>query len=111
VIHIDSEGVDGLLARARAGTDRVHVVDGGTTRAEVLARFADVLDFPEWFGGNLDALMDCLRDVADRHEDPWTLVWAPGDTEPDGGADPGVLGVLSSLEEEYPGVSVVVADR
>lgn len=111
MIHIDSEGVDGLLERARTSADRVHVVDGGTTRAEVLARFAEVLDFPEWFGGNLDALMDCLRDVADGQEDPWTLVWAPGDTEPDGGADPGVLGVLSSLEEEYPRVSVVVADR
>lgn len=111
MIHIEAGGVEGLLARARAGTDHVHLVDGGTDRAEALARFATELDFPGWFGGNLDALMDCLRDVADRHEHPWTLVWRPGAVEPDGGTDPGILGVLSSLEEEYAGVSVVVADR
>ena len=31
-------------------------------------RFAEALVLPEHFGRNLDALMDCLRDVADRHE-------------------------------------------
>ena len=29
MIHIEAAGVDGLLARAAAGTDHVHVVDGG----------------------------------------------------------------------------------
>ncbi|WP_435203547.1 barstar family protein [Janibacter sp. GS2] len=117
MIHIEAAGVDGLLARAAAGTDHVHLVDGGAGREETYDRFADALAFPEHFGRNLDALMDCLRDVADRHEAPWTLIWRPGQdvgpTAPslDTGSDPGVIGVLADLEREYAGVSVVVADR
>ena len=33
------------------------------SKAEFLARIATALDFPEHFGGNLDALADCLSDV------------------------------------------------
>jgi hypothetical protein len=29
----------------------------------VLRRFGDALDFPDWYGGNLDALVDCLWDA------------------------------------------------
>ena len=32
---------------------------------EALAFIADELDFPEYFGGNLDALADCLGDTCD----------------------------------------------
>ena len=63
--------------------------------------------FPPTDATNLDALMDCLRDVADRHDGPWTLVWRPSH----GGADPGVLDVLGDLDDEYPDLSIVVADR
>ena len=107
MIHIEAAGVDGLLARAVAGTDHVHLVDGGADREETYDRFVEALLLPEHFGRNLDALMDCLRDVADRHEGPWTLVWRPGH----GGADPGVLDVLGDLDDEYPDLSIVVADR
>lgn len=119
MIHIEAAGVDGLLARAVAGTDHVHLVDGGADREEIYDRFAEALLFPEWFGRNLDALLDCLRDVADRHDRPWTLVWRPGRHDaPDPhletgstGTDPGVLGVLSDLDGEYADLSIVVADR
>lgn len=119
MIHIEAAGVDGLLARAAAGTDHVHLVDGGADREEAYDRFVEALGFPDHFGRNLDALMDCLRDVADRHTAPWTLVWRPGrrdapdPTVPglDTGTDPGIIGVLADLEGEYAGVSVVVADR
>lgn len=117
MIHIESAGVDGLLARAAAGTDHVHLVDGGADREETYDRFVAALAFPDHFGRNLDALMDCLRDVADRHDAPWTLVWRPGrHAAPDvvgldTGTDPGIIGVLADLEDECPGVSVVVADR
>lgn len=30
----------------------------------VLREIADVLSFPDWFGGNLDALSDCLNDLS-----------------------------------------------
>ena len=29
----------------------------------VLRRLGDALDFPDWYGGNLDALVDCLCDA------------------------------------------------
>jgi hypothetical protein len=119
VIHIEAAGVDGLLARAVAGTDHVHLVDGGADREEIYDRFARGLLFPAHFGRNLDALMDCLRDVADRHDAPWTLVWRPGHHDapdpmhPGGGVgtDPAILDVLSDLDDEYPDLSIVVADR
>ncbi len=105
MIHMEAAGVDGLLARAVAGTDHVHLVDGGADREETYDRFVEALLLPEHFGRNLDALMDCLRDVADRHEAPWTLVWRPG------APDAGVLHILADLDEEYPDLSIVVADR
>ncbi|WP_338751378.1 barstar family protein [Janibacter alittae] len=116
MIHIEAAGVDGLLARAAAGTDHVHVVDGGTDRSEIYDCFVEALALPDHFGHNLDALMDSLRDVADRHEAPWTLVWRPGRPVPGpegaaSGTDEGVLGVLAALEREYAHLSVVVADR
>jgi RNAse (barnase) inhibitor barstar len=42
------------------------VVDGraARTRAAFFEEVARVLDFPPYFGGNWDALVDCLRDVA-----------------------------------------------
>lgn len=119
MIHIESAGVDGLLARAAAGTDHLHLVDGGADREETYDRFVEALGFPDHFGRTLDALIDCLRDVADRHDAPWTLVWRPGHhdapdpTVPglDTGTDPGIISVLADLEQEYDGVSIVVADR
>ncbi|MDN5716696.1 MAG: barstar family protein [Janibacter sp.] len=119
MIHIEAAGVDGLLARAVAGTDHVHLVDGGADREGIYDHFAEALLFPEHFGRNLDALMDSLRDVADRHDAPWTLVWRPGHHDapdpgrPGGGAgtDPAVLEVLADLDDEYPDLSIVIADR
>jgi hypothetical protein len=36
----------------------------GAGKAEMLAAFARALDFPAWFGGNWDALEDCLTDLS-----------------------------------------------
>lgn len=114
MIHIEAAGVDGLLARAAAGTDHVHLVDGGADREETYDRFVETFALPGHFGRNLDALMDVLRDVADQHAAPWTLVWRPGVGAGAGSGretDPGVLDVLADLEREYPDLSVVIADR
>lgn len=39
------------------------VLKGAATKAELLERIARTLEFPEWFGGNWDALEDCLTEV------------------------------------------------
>jgi len=53
---------------ARLASDGYRVVqlDAASwhSSAIMLADFAAALSFPDYFGGNLDALVDCLRDVA-----------------------------------------------
>ena len=34
-----------------------------TTREELHKQMEQTLDFPEWYGGNLDALYDCLTEL------------------------------------------------
>lgn len=41
---------------------------GGIADKQTLhARIAEALDFPDWYGNNLDALMDCLTDLDTTH--------------------------------------------
>jgi RNAse (barnase) inhibitor barstar len=37
---------------------------GCTDKQEALERFQVALKFPDWFGGNWDALADCLADMS-----------------------------------------------
>jgi len=37
------------------------------TRDDLLRGIADAMQFPDYFGMNWDALIDCLRDLPDRH--------------------------------------------
>jgi RNAse (barnase) inhibitor barstar len=62
--------------RGRLGTTgvvRVYSVPGSavTDKKTLLVAVASALDFPDYFGGNWDALLDCLRDMgwtdADTH--------------------------------------------
>lgn len=39
------------------------LLEGAATKADLLQRMACTLKFPEWFGGNWDALEDCLTEV------------------------------------------------
>ena len=36
-----------------------------TAMADIHRILAEELEFPEWYGGNLDALHDCLTELAD----------------------------------------------
>ena len=40
---------------------------GSADKKELHVRIADALDFPHWYGHNLDALMDCLTDLDETH--------------------------------------------
>lgn len=41
---------------------------------DALARMALALDFPEWFGGNWDALADCVSDLSWKPADGYVLL-------------------------------------
>jgi ribonuclease inhibitor len=49
---------------------RYAVIDGGTIsdRAELHRQLARVLELPDWYGANLDALYDCLTDCFEGTE-------------------------------------------
>lgn len=105
--------LDGLLADAREEGREVRVVRATDTKAGTLEAFADVLDFPAWFGGNLDALADCLHHLASTTAGEWELVV-------DGTAalsreDPRTAAVLRGLLGEvalaHPRFHVTVVDR
>jgi len=50
-------------------------LDGCRDKAELLERTATALAFPQWFGGNWDALYDCLADLGWRSAPGHLLVF------------------------------------
>ena len=62
-------GADDAAALARSAHElgfafvRIELA-GCADKAQLLARTAEALHFPDWFGHNLDALADCLVDLA-----------------------------------------------
>ncbi|MGH3620822.1 MAG: barstar family protein [Sciscionella sp.] len=59
-------GVERVKAEAVQRGAHPHVVDGSTvsTKDGAMTAIADALSFPDYFGRNLDALYDCLRDLS-----------------------------------------------
>jgi RNAse (barnase) inhibitor barstar len=55
-----------------------HVIDGTTirNRDDFYDAVAVALSFPDWFGRNLDALYDSLRDLSWLPEGEHVLVWS-----------------------------------
>lgn len=62
-----------VAASVRAAGWALAPLDGwaAESRDEVLAAIGVALDFPEYYGANLDALWDCLRDLPG----PTVLLW------------------------------------
>ncbi len=76
VYFVDARDGDALATAAKAlGFALVRIdFDGCSDKAEALARIARAMDFPEWFGGNWDALADCLSDLSWRPADGYVLL-------------------------------------
>jgi Barstar (barnase inhibitor) len=70
-----------VTASARERGAHPHHVDGSgvTGKADALAAVAAALSFPDYFGANLDALFDCLRDLAWLPTGEHVLVWSRPD--------------------------------
>ena len=63
---VDARESVALADAAEALDFRVAQVDlaGGSDKDSVLRAFATALQFPQWFGGNFDALADSLGDLS-----------------------------------------------
>jgi RNAse (barnase) inhibitor barstar len=73
---LSSEAVAGIRARAATlGLDCVSIdLEACDEKAEFLDRVSRALGFPAWFGGNWDALFDCLADLGWRPAPGYVLV-------------------------------------
>ena len=69
-----------LTAVANSKGYGVYRIDlsGITDKAALMDRLQDVLQFPEWFGRNWDALEDCLTDMAWRDDVGYVLLFHGG---------------------------------
>jgi len=58
-----------------SGLDTVQVsFEGLKGKEDLLRTLAADLGFPKWFGGNWDALEDCLSDLSWRDAQGWVLI-------------------------------------
>jgi Barstar (barnase inhibitor) len=93
-----------VVADARRQGVAVHRIGPVATKAELLAGFARALRFPDWFGGNWDALSDALRDLSWLPEGPHVVVWA-GASKADPAAYETALEVLQQATGESAGTA------
>jgi RNAse (barnase) inhibitor barstar len=76
VLDLTPEAVAALLRLAASlGLDAARIdLAGCCDKQEFLARTAKALGFPDWFGGNWDALFDCLADLSWRPAAGYVLI-------------------------------------
>ena len=81
---------------------------GCTGTSEVLARFQEELNFPDSFGGNWDALNDCLTDFSWKKAVGYLLVIEkPGDFRESGDDDfDTLISILSDASASWSGLGV-----
>jgi hypothetical protein len=72
--------------------------DGCAGKDDALARIANALRFPAWFGGNWDALADSVADLSWLPAPGYLLLLARADAWRE--ADPEAFGMLSAILEE-----------
>ncbi|BCW52605.1 hypothetical protein StoSoilB13_49470 (plasmid) [Arthrobacter sp. StoSoilB13] len=79
IYSADTWTIEELQEQVADAGRRTILVPPATTKSGVLEVFGQVLDFPEYYGVNLDALNDSLHDFADALSDddgtPVTMIW------------------------------------
>lgn len=99
-VQPESNNVDEVVAAAKDRGAHPHVVDGNLVRDKesALDAIASALSFPDYFGKNLDALYDLLRDLSWLDECEHVLIWTAPETLRD--ADPsGYTGIERTLRD------------
>jgi hypothetical protein len=74
-VHRLSGSRSEILAEAESAGITVHVVDSPRSKMAALDAIGAALSFPPWYGRNLDALEDCLRDLSWLPAGPHALIW------------------------------------
>lgn len=111
--HVDD--AHRALAQARARGAVVHQIGPVTSTAAALDAIGAALDFPAWYGRNLDALYDCLVDLSWQPAGEHVLIWTRHQELE--AADPhGYRAVLAVLDDAAAAssqrpLSVLLADR
>lgn len=79
-VHFAEQPPDSTgLEKARI---RVAQLDGGaiSSKQDLMAALAEALEFPDYFGGNWDALDECLRDLGSwLQADGYVVVFTSGE--------------------------------
>ena len=85
---------------------RIAIIDGSaiTSMTDIHAALAQQLSFPAWYGGNLDALHDCLTGL--HQETVVSLIHGEALQETLGPAYTRLCRVLSDSAEENPYLTV-----
>jgi RNAse (barnase) inhibitor barstar len=109
----DKADLEGLIADAVEEGRQVQVVPGRATKQATLEAFSETLNFPEWFGMNLDALADCLDTLARESDGEWEIVWdnIADLRRDDPRAAAGIEAILRELNDEHPKVHVTLINR
>jgi RNAse (barnase) inhibitor barstar len=89
---------DHALAHARARGATTHVIGPVTSTAEALDAIGAAMNFPAWYGRNLDALYDCLVDLSWQPPGEHVLVWT-GYLEFEAADPDGYHAVLAVLDD------------
>ncbi|HTT10127.1 MAG TPA: barstar family protein [Burkholderiaceae bacterium] len=102
---------EALRSWAQAAQHRfVHVIlTGIRERRPLLATIGRALEFPSWFGANLDALYDSLTDMPERLPAAGYVVVLDGLMRgPDNDDNAAVLDVFRDAAEEFAGRGVAL---
>jgi RNAse (barnase) inhibitor barstar len=110
--HVPEAGLAQAQARARGAT--VHLVGPVTSKIDALDAIGAALNFPSWYGRNLDALYDCLVDLSWQPAGEHVLIWTGyrelQAADPDGyRAVVAVLDDAAAASSQRP-LSVLLAD-